>query len=106
MTIHLWRPATLSKGVISIVGVLARARGRAIEWRTGIAFRSPPESTTCNSTGASSSRSPPSRSSGHLAGKHVADRLSPAALNRGFAVLLVAVGAFVGIDSLVSLAAS
>ncbi len=43
---------------------------------------------------------------GALAGKLVADRLSSAALNHGFAVLLVAVGAFVGVDSLVSLAAS
>ena len=42
---------------------------------------------------------------GALAGKLVADRLSSAALNRGFAFMLVAVGAFVGIESLISIGA-
>ena len=40
---------------------------------------------------------------GALAGKLVADRLSSAALNRGFAFMLVAVGAFVGIESLIAI---
>ena len=40
---------------------------------------------------------------GTLAGKRIADRLSGTALTRAFAVLLVAVGAFVGIESLVGL---
>lgn len=43
---------------------------------------------------------------GALAGKLVADRLSSATLNRGFAGLLVAVGVFVGIESLVSIVGS
>lgn len=42
---------------------------------------------------------------GALAGKHIADRLSSTALNRGFAFMLVAVGAFVGIESLLAIGA-
>lgn len=42
---------------------------------------------------------------GALAGKLVADRLSSVALNRGFAVMLVVVGVFVGIESLIALSA-
>jgi uncharacterized protein len=40
---------------------------------------------------------------GALAGKLVADRMSSAALNRAFAVLLIAVGGFVGVQNLVAL---
>ena len=40
---------------------------------------------------------------GALAGKLVADRLSSAALNRGFAFMLLAVGAVVGIESLIAI---
>jgi uncharacterized protein len=40
---------------------------------------------------------------GTLAGKRVADRLSGAALVRGFAAMLVAVGLFVGVESLIAL---
>lgn len=40
---------------------------------------------------------------GALPGRQVADRMSSAALNRGFALMLVAVGAFVGIESLISI---
>jgi uncharacterized protein len=40
---------------------------------------------------------------GALAGKLIADRMSSAALNRAFAVLLIAVGGFVGVQNLVEL---
>lgn len=40
---------------------------------------------------------------GALAGKLIADRLSGATLNRAFAVLLILVGGFVGVESLLSL---
>jgi uncharacterized membrane protein YfcA len=42
---------------------------------------------------------------GALAGKLVADRLSSVVLNQGFAFMLVVVGAFVGIESLITISA-